>query len=806
MSDKLGPIEIEFLLDKKADEQAKSLKASYDAVGTAGNKSAKQIKDAIKDQLNVIKEVEKELKELQRLYDKAAPGKNKKAAYEDLAAAQKVLSEERGILMGLQEEQIALNKKEEESANSLTGMISKWALGLGGAAAALGVLKKAFQETTAGMNAFNIIGAATKQILYDIVSGATISIERIMSAIAIQRELNALRIEDYKEYFKSAQYDAQFQQLWSDSLDQTLSRAEKLTAINDALEAHNRSIDIQVESVKKHLELTKEALKIQPDSEKLYKEFWDLNTELQNLERERVSSTKRLIRQRSALIKEDLDEQKEWRDKLHKGLQELVDDNNEMLARLKNEIKISKLDGQEKELEQLKQKYEADLEAYGANEAIKNALAEKYALDRYDIEMKYLDKVKKENEKLTADILKIDPGKGWSILNRALENSGHKPLKFFNHLDLAPTNQTQEGIDKQKEENLKREADLREKILNAASDLTYQLGQAVGLQDKELSQLGDYLNSFTQFASGDVVGGVMSMISSVIKIFPAAADKYADEIERLNGLLEEQQRLIELSERKGGKGAALSGATQLAQQKLDENEKALEKAQKKLDSPGIFGGLTWNKRWEAVQELTKAVKESKIAVEEAQQAYDDFIAGDITEKIIADAVSQGFIEGGKNGIDNIAAYMNDVLKTAAIKIFEGKILDSPQMKAYQEYITESLSDAVLTDEEKARIMQMGQDLSSALKPVWEGLTGALDFGEESADALKGAIKGITAEQASVLAGQTNAIRIAQANANNILQSSLSQLMTISANTEYLKSIDRKLDALKSNSFRAQGVI
>jgi hypothetical protein len=34
--------------------------------------------------------------------------------------------------------------------------------------------------------------------------------------------------------------------------------------------------------------------------------------------------------------------------------------------------------------------------------------------------MKYLDKVKAENAKMTAALLKIDPGKGFSMLNRTL--------------------------------------------------------------------------------------------------------------------------------------------------------------------------------------------------------------------------------------------------------------------------------------------------------------------------------------------------------------------------------------------------
>jgi hypothetical protein len=74
--------------------------------------------------------------------------------------------------------------------------------------------------------------------------------------------------------------------------------------------------------------------------------------------------------------------------------------------------------------------------------------------------------------------------------------------------------------------------------------------------------------------------------------------------------------------------------------------------------------------------------------------------------------------------------------------------------------------------------------------------------------LTGAIKGITEETASVLAGQMNAIRISQATANNVLLDSLRNLVLIESNTRYcrhLESIDSKLDVLKNNDLRALGL-
>ena len=122
---------------------------------------------------------------------------------------------------------------------------------------------------------------------------------------------------------------------------------------------------------------------------------------------------------------------------------------------------------------------------------------------------------------------------------------------------LRGTNQKQSEIEKQVNENLEKQLKLRIEILNVSSGLLYRIGETIGLQDRELSQLGNMLDAFTQFASGNIAGAIGSLVSTVIESFPSAAEKYNNEIERLNKLLEQQTRLIEESERKGGQQTEL---------------------------------------------------------------------------------------------------------------------------------------------------------------------------------------------------------------------------------------------------------
>ena len=61
------------------------------------------------------------------------------------------------------------------------------------------------------------------------------------------------------------------------------------------------------------------------------------------------------------------------------------------------------------------------------------------------------------------------------------------------------------------------------------------------------------------------------------------------------------------------------------------------------------------------------------------------------------------------------------------------------------------------------------------------------FGE-SADSLSGSIQGITSEQASILAGQMNAMRTAQAAQTALLTDQLEALNDIEHNTRYVRDI------------------
>jgi hypothetical protein len=373
---------------------------------------------------------------------------------------------------------------------------------------------------------------------------------------------------------------------------------------------------------------------------------------------------------------------------------------------------------------------------------------------------------------------------------------------------LAPTNQSQEEIEKKVTENLEKQKELRQEIVNAVADLISQIGQQLGLDEKSMALLNAGLDAFTRLASGDLIGAAVSMLSGIIAQIPTAASRFEAQIEHINQLLEEQARLIDLSERKGDQEKARKGELEYLRQKekLDraEYERLQRSANKHLDLLG------W--RQKKADEAYQTWQDTIDLIEDSNQALTDFYTA-TTEYGIADAIAQGF-QDGKTSAADFAETFNDLMRNAINSALEE--MSKPEIAAwYKKFADDLASGGELTDEERADLKKDWDEIIAVNKKRREevyrtaGMDPASGRASQDINSLSGAIKGVTEETASILAGQINAIRIGQATANSTVYNSFQQLLIIAANTDYCKhlaSIDNKLDALKDNSFRAQGVI
>ncbi len=101
---KFEPIELEFVLDKKVNQDAKSLETALGGIGDTSKKSAEQLKQAIEAQKQVIRSVEKDIDSLEKKLKKTAPGRVQMELAQEAAAAKKALDEEKAALQGLESE------------------------------------------------------------------------------------------------------------------------------------------------------------------------------------------------------------------------------------------------------------------------------------------------------------------------------------------------------------------------------------------------------------------------------------------------------------------------------------------------------------------------------------------------------------------------------------------------------------------------------------------------------------------------------------------------------------------------------
>ncbi|MDR2652265.1 MAG: hypothetical protein LBC68_08125 [Prevotellaceae bacterium] len=122
-----------------------------------------------------------------------------------------------------------------------------------------------------------------------------------------------------------------------------------------------------------------------------------------------------------------------------------------------------------------------------------------------------------------------------------------------------------------------------------------------------------------------------------------------------------------------------------------------------------------------------------------------------------------------------------------------------------EFIFTGLSDAQIAAF-KAEVGNISEGFNQALEAYSEIFK---DLGLEQDTSLTGAVKGVTEETASIVAGQLNAIRINQSESIEIIRQQLAYLSAIAQNTtynRYLESIDARLYRIEnSDALRAYGI-
>lgn len=340
-----------------------------------------------------------------------------------------------------------------------------------------------------------------------------------------------------------------------------------------------------------------------------------------------------------------------------------------------------------------------------------------------------------------------------------------------------------------------------------------------------IGDLGGILDGASQVATGIATGNPLSIIQGSIGLLSSAFDlfntrdrKAEKQIKAHKKALEQLQSdyaQLEWQIEKALGGDVYSGQMQ-AIRNMEQQRQHLQEMWEAEESKKKTDGDKVNEYKEQYAELGRQIEDM----------YDE-ISKDILQTDAVDfagTLGDALVEAFKQGEDAATAFentVNQVLQNAIVNQLKKKFLEKQLQGALDDlensmgywngddFVFDGLTDTEIEDF-KRRVQAAANNFNEALG-IYSDIFKDLNI-EEPDDSLTGAVKGVSEETASILAGQVNAIRINQLEATSILRQSLQTLNTIAANTaynRYLSRIERIITILESNStgdsLRSQGL-
>lgn len=365
------------------------------------------------------------------------------------------------------------------------------------------------------------------------------------------------------------------------------------------------------------------------------------------------------------------------------------------------------------------------------------------------------------------------------------------------------------------------------------------LGTAIDL----MGQLGNAAASVGKFMSGDILGGITGMVSSVtsvVGIFAKLHDKkYEKRIQNLQKQIDNLQTaysrlerafnntywVFNDEERQGYEKniqaikdqiAALEKQREIAKKawdfaqyaKLTTQIKQLNAQLNKAKEGGDMLSL-WQSQKESLreqQELMRQqiqaekskkktdnnkIKEWENQIEEINQQIEDldkqmmetFAGTDVKSAIdeFADAIVDAYCSG-EDAAKALGETTKKVLKNAVVEALKRNFLAKGINDAV-EYLGKAMEDGVLSDEEKKEFERQanaaGEKFKAGLEAVGDWIK---DVDETASDPLTGAVTSMSEETGGVIAGRLNAFIINQSEQTSVMREQLLQQSEIARNT------------------------
>lgn len=292
-----------------------------------------------------------------------------------------------------------------------------------------------------------------------------------------------------------------------------------------------------------------------------------------------------------------------------------------------------------------------------------------------------------------------------------------------------------------------------------------------------------------------IVGGAIKAIGSVVSYFAGANDRRAERSikkhqENVNALISTYKELewqigksLSSTAYKHQKSAIDNMRQQ--QRELDAMIEA-ERSKKKADEGKI-------KEWqERKRELDRSISDSVDNMRRQLLATD---AKSIASEL-GNALTSAFLkgeDGAKAWGDTVRNVINNLVKNLLIQ----KVLEAPIEKIIRKYTSRWVNDKngmkgfeAVEDDVNSLASELEREFPK-LEKAFGSLKSKLKFDDlaENDKTLTGAVKGVTEETASIVAGQLNAVRMHQVDTNAILRNQLLALNQIAHNTSYNKRLD-----------------
>ena len=341
-----------------------------------------------------------------------------------------------------------------------------------------------------------------------------------------------------------------------------------------------------------------------------------------------------------------------------------------------------------------------------------------------------------------------------------------------------------------------------------------------------LGDIGGILSGASQAAEGIASGNPLAVIQGSITLLSSAFDLFNSRDRRAEKSIRKHKEQIDIlsnayKQLEWQIGKALGGEVYKNQQAAIRNMQ-----QQQAHLYGMINDERSKKHTD--QSKIREYQEQIAELDRSIQDMLDDIANDILQTNAKDFSAQlaenlvGAFEKGESAAKAFEDTVNEVLKNAIVNQLKKKFLEQ-QLQSALDNLTNSMGfwsgdDFVfngLTDSEieafKAKVQAAANNFNQALG-IYSDLFKDLTEEEDADTSMAGAVKGVSEETASLVAGQINAVRINQLECKDILRQQLLVLNTIAANTafnKHLAKIDRIITLLESNggdSLRSQGLV